>query len=152
MWSTKPRHLLDFVLWPLLAIFWEPISKKHAHWWHWKDYAGKVTYTVTAPADPKAGDRSKGLWANLWYSNFGWNQVIVLEPMSHAGPYQIGFRSDEGQGVRTQLCSLLLRGKTAVQLGPVPTEFFAVDYQGRSVHLQVVAQTTKKQMDKITLI
>lgn len=152
MWETKPRHAFDFVLWPLIAFFWEPFSKKHAHWWHWRNYSGQVIKELLAPGDSNAGNRTSGFWANLYYTNFGWTSVLVLEPVGYSGKYQIGFRSDEGKSVRTQLCSLILGGQTAVQLGPVETEFFAVNEQGEPIELRSVTLTTKKKLRGITLI
>jgi hypothetical protein len=149
---TKPAHWLDFTLWPLLVVTWDRLVKKTSHFWHYVEYRGQPVLTVSLPPDEQAGDRSKGLWSNLFQSDFGWKQVGILEPVNHTGTYQLGFIATEGGEFKKQLCTIILTGQVGLLRGPYATEFFAVDLQGKPVELRVVGLTTKKELRGIPLI
>lgn len=145
-YKTSPEHWLDRTLWPVLKLTWEHWGRAISHFWHWRNYQGPIEFPLVVPGDPKAGDRSKHILADLFYSNFGWKQAFVLVPASHT-EYQIGFSAKEGKKQVRQLCSIILTGPTAVLQGAYRTDFFALAYpSGESVKLSVIWQTTKSTL------
>ena len=83
--KTNPWHWLDWIVWPLLKIFWEPFSLKKSHWWHWRKMEpcdllnaslGDLK-TATAHAD-RLAKPAESLWDNFYQRNFGWKKVAIL--------------------------------------------------------------------------
>ncbi|MBI5220722.1 MAG: hypothetical protein HY978_02720 [Candidatus Liptonbacteria bacterium] len=152
----------DRTLGLLLRFSWELISKKRSHFWNWhkgftayqRGFAGKNLCVVSG--SPEA--RSWQTWLGALYQlNFGWQTVVVLEPDNPMWPsvtYRIGYviRRD-ASGVQFDQCDLVLRGPTAVLVGPDEATFFARTCPGnRLVPLKVVCKTTKANLGRIHLI
>jgi len=142
--KTKPKHWLDFIFWPILKICWEPFSKKRSHFWHWLEYPNIPQKTLTIRGIKKEKPR-EGFWPNFWQTNFGWKNVVVIEPHTK-GLYNIGLW-DKTFG-RKQLCSCLCKGRIGLLIGPSDVEFFALDKKGDYCDLIFVESTTKKELSK----
>ncbi len=146
---THPRHWLDFTLWPLLRLFWEPFSKKRSHFWHWQpfDRSAPENFRERVDRDGCARERA-GLLANLFQTNFGWRSVAILCPAVRNGnAYQLGFISREGNAHKRELCAIVLDGPCAALVGPHEVEFFAVAYPGgEPIPLELVRRTVKARL------
>lgn len=141
-------HIFDYILGPILRIIWEPFSIKRSHFWHWQRYDNEINSATTVLPDVTASPRYN-LWLKLWQTNFGWEKVVILQPESYDGNYQIGFTSVEGEEGKTELCSLILKGKIAVLVGPYELSFFAISFPPKkALILQNVLTTTKDKLDK----
>ena len=126
------RNWKDYIVWPILKIFWEPWSGKKSHWWHWTPYKGLPIISFMVSKDSDAGERA--LWtfapSNLWRTNFAWKKVAVMEPAdNYQGCYQVGFIADEATH-KQELCALILQGKSAGLVGAYDDKFFAITYPG----------------------
>lgn len=143
---TKPHHWADDVPSWILSKIYDWITGKSSHFWHWYPYSKPVQESVPIPADKTAGDRSKGIVQNFLFTDFMWKNVAMLVPLNHSGPYHLGYTSREGGQQKTELCSLILRGATAVQRGPYNTRFFAVDLDGSPLELVIYTLMTKKAL------
>lgn len=147
----RPLWLLikrTFVL--FLWLFWEPISRKRSHWWHWKPYQPNVNHRLCqwVAGNPKSKPRTS-FWSNLWQTNFGWQWVAVLEPYD-IQPFQIGFVEEDG---RRRLCSKPVKNRRiGMLLGPDPIRFFAVNQKGEQIALRLVMIATKYRMPRKTQI
>lgn len=148
-YRTSPNHWLDQFLWPLLSPTWDRLTHKSSHFWHWRSYTGLIQLPLTIAGDPKAGDRSRGFFANIYYTDFGWQGVAVLQPTVYRGRYQIGYSANVGGKRITELCAVILKGPTAVLKGPYTTQFFAIGYpSGDPIQLTVVEHTTKRKHNR----
>jgi len=140
--KTKPKHWLDFILWPLLKLFWEPFSVKNSHFWHWVDFDKNlihkdIFFSVEGSIESKP--RKKFL-SNLWQTNFGWKKALILEPETD-GEYWLGFF--ELSTGKCQLCSVVLEGKVGILVGHNEVYFFALNSDRKSIYLKKSEETTK---------
>ncbi|MFA5023548.1 MAG: hypothetical protein WC523_01135 [Patescibacteria group bacterium] len=152
--KTKPKHVLDWTLWPILKIFFKPFSKKSSYAWQWLDYSAKrqaildANLFIKLDADPLA-QPVKTIWSNFYQRNFGWKRVVrVVAYKNHslwAKEFQIGYISGED----CKLCSLILTGITGVLIGDQTVIFFAVDLQGKILSIKNCGLTDKKEKIKI---
>ena len=130
--TTSPKHWLDYVLWPLLRLVWEPFSLKRSHFWHWRDYPVhyQLSNTVGFSGSPDARP-IRGWFSNLWQTNFGWKLAATLE-----GPagmdYHLGFETVENGKTVQKICSIVLRGKCAALIGSADVRFFMVSVNGKT--------------------
>lgn len=145
---TQPHHWADDIPSWVLSKAYDRMTGKSSHFWHWYPYQKPLKWTVSVPTDISAGDRTKGWMHNLLFTDFLWKRVAILVPLTHSGPYHLGYTALEGSQQKTELCSLILKGATAVQLGPYQTKFFAVDLNGEPVELMVIALMSKKALRK----
>lgn len=141
--KTSPVHWLDVALWPLLKILWEPLSLKRSHWWHWRSISSSRINGYPF-IKSKGGSKEKprtGLWSNFWQTNIAWKKAIVLSPMI-PGEYQIGYTSAK----KTEICSIILDGPTALLKGSEDSKFFAISYpEGRPLHLLILTEGQDKK-------
>jgi hypothetical protein len=154
MRRKSPYHWLDFTPLPiLLKIFWEPFSKKKSHWWHWRKFdQSKVRHELNVEGYSDAQPRDTVI-QNLVQTNFKWQHVLILEPDTDGlnKYYQIGFLEPKS-GI-CQKCSLVLKGLTAVLVGPNDVLFFAVSLKsGKCIQLKIVGITIKNKLKGIKLI
>ncbi|PIZ98718.1 MAG: hypothetical protein COX77_03585 [Candidatus Komeilibacteria bacterium CG_4_10_14_0_2_um_filter_37_10] len=133
-WSNF--SLWDWTLGLLMKIFWEPVSLKRSHFWHWhkqnstfldSDYA----YISVLP-DPTVKDRGNW-WQNFWQTNFGWQKVVVVATVDPNDYYQVAFSTAASNYQDVKLCSLVIRGRVALLVGPTKTRFYAIDYSYRDM-------------------
>lgn len=130
--TTSPKHCLDFVLWPVLKIVWEPFSLKHSCFWHWSDYPlhYQLSNTVEFSGSPNAKP-CKGPFSTLWQTSFGWKLTAVFE-----GPagmdYHLGFETVKNGKTVRKTCSIVLRGKCAASVGDGDVRFFMVSVDGKT--------------------
>jgi hypothetical protein len=143
-WQTSPTHWLDWTLWPLLRVVWEPFSHKRTHWWHWRTYTGQIEDPIVVQGHPNAIDRSSW-WNNFYQTNFGWKNVIVVEPEGYRGLWHLGFSTRQDTGGVTQYCTVLFNGQEQVGplVGPYDTIFFAFTSEEKPIKLINVQETTK---------
>lgn len=142
----------DWTLGILLKIFWEPISIKRSHFWHWRQEKfsyldSDYNYLVVTP-DTQARNRH-GFWSNLWQTNFGWQKVVVVEPSYIYDSYEIVFSTASGDYRNFQSCSLRVKGRVGLLIGPEETRFYAVSYNyliPQQIPLRTVMITTKKEL------
>jgi hypothetical protein len=146
--KTEPKHIFDFLLWPILKLIWEPFSLKRAHWWHWLTYAKEIpdhSYTVTVPGDKTAKRADRG-WPNFYERNFGWQTTALLFVHDDKGQlaedYHLGFRC----GNKTETCSILLSHGIAALIGPDDTIFFAVGKDGQPLKVSLYLSTKKRNL------
>lgn len=139
--ETRPKHFLDFLLWPLLRIFWEPLSRKNSHWWHWLDYYGNVFLPLEINPVPSKEIRYS-FWQRFYLTNFGWRKVVVVKPKGYTGGYRLGFISQTEK--KKQVCAVILSGQAAALIGGSKVQFFAIDYYGREIPLELVEVTYNK--------
>lgn len=148
--ETYPKHLFDYCLWPIIKILWEPISLKRSHWWHWKKISNKnlnLNKTINILGHKKSKNRN-GYWNNFWQTNMGWKKSIVLDTVARTR-YQIGYIDNE----KTEICSIILSGPTAVLIGPKETQFFAISYpDGKQIELKSDKKMVDKHLHDIPLI
>lgn len=145
---TLPRHVLDFLFWPLLRPIWEKLlgSRKNSHFWHWRNFSTLIAYPLNeVPPDTTACSR-KNVWANFWESNFHWKECVILAPANNSGPFQMGYEAREGRTNLRKLCTIVLDGPFAALRGPDPTIFFAVTLDGAPVRLQIMRLLSKKDL------
>jgi hypothetical protein len=142
--KTKPRHIFDIIIWPIIRIFWEPFSLKRSHWWHWRKYDKEITDTVTVNGDQKAQPRNNH-WQDLIQTNFLWKKSIVLKPNKNT-PYHLGFISKHEN--KCQICSIVLQGPVGLLLSPHKVEFFAVSTGENPIHLEVIGYMAKREASK----
>ena len=146
-WQTSPISWLDWALWPLLRVVWEPFSKKRTHWWHWLTYVGQIQDPIVVQGRPNEEDRSSP-WQNFFQTNFGWKDVVVVKPVNYRGRWHIGFSTQQENGRVTQYCSVLFneQEKVASLVGPTNTTFFAFTQKGMPIKLEVLQETTKDKL------
>jgi hypothetical protein len=146
-WQTSPTSWLDWTLWPLLRVVWEPFSKKRSHWWHWLTYARQIQDPVVVQGHPNAMDRSSP-WQDFFQTNFGWKDVVVVKPVNYKGLWHIGFSNQQKNGKVTQYCSILFneQEKVAPLVGPTDTTFFAFTPEWIPIKLEVLQETTKDEL------
>ncbi|MBL7022141.1 hypothetical protein ISR92_02400 [Patescibacteria group bacterium] len=158
--KTHPKHCLDYLIWPLLKLFWEPFSKKESHFWHWRKYntpISKIRGTLI-PADFNAHSRRGGILRLLWETNFGWQKIAILEPANYEGLYQIVYSAQEISSLNQlciyqEKCSLMLRGKVAVQIGPQDTYFYMISFpEGYLLEQKLPVLIKKEKLRDIILI
>jgi hypothetical protein len=148
MLPTSPKHILDFILWPILKLLWEPFSIKQSHFWHWMNYSNAVQYKTLIPTDPQAIPRNS-LWKLFIYTNISWEKCVILKPKNFNTNtrYQVGFIN--GRENKKQLCSIILNTEVAVLCGPYPTHFFAIDYNAKQViELEILKETKKNILEQ----
>jgi hypothetical protein len=75
---------------PILRYTIEPCSLKIAHWWHWGLFVGLPDHLVHVYGDEKAKPRNT-LASDFWQTNFGWQTVVVFEPVNYTGPWHLGY-------------------------------------------------------------
>jgi len=139
--GTQPRHIFDWLLWPILKKTWEKKSRKNSHWWHWRDFKKCVNAnkTVYIRADKTATH-------NVFLgTNFQWEEVVVLSlvPIQSHYDYHIGFIG----GKTCQICSIVVHGEAALLLGPRAVHFFAITKYGEFVELQQVKMTKRQELN-----
>lgn len=139
--GTQPRHIFDWLLWPILRLTWENMSRKNSHWWHWRDYkkcvnASKTVYIRSG----KIAIRNVFLG-----TNFQWSEVVVLSLVSTQSQYdyQVGFVD----GKTCQLCSVVVNGQVALLRGPRAVRSFAVSRYGQPLELRQVKLTKRWQLN-----
>jgi len=152
--ETRPKHILDWLLWPILRLIWEPVSRKQAHWWHWRKYYFVHIEMIEVAGDPMVKPRNN-IWNNFWQSNFAWHEVVVFKVVNqdgsdYIGTYQIGFYSKTEK--RRQLCSILLTGQCACLLGHFSTNFFVIADQNRRASLKIIKITKKECLESNILL
>jgi hypothetical protein len=153
-WRTSPTHWLDWTLWPLLRLVWEPFSRKRTHWWQWRTYTGQIEYPLVVQGHPDETNRSSW-WNNFYQTNFGWKYVVILRPEDYSGVWHIGFSAEQMNGRLTQYCTVLFNGQDQVAplVGPFDTTFFAFTKEGKPIKLLKIKETTKSALPKsISLI
>lgn len=132
----------DRFLTPLLAIFWEPFSKKISHSWNWKDSSAEVRFPVAVKGNKDAKPRGT-FWRSLWQTNFGWKWAVILEPVDYTGDWHLGYYA-QGPGWRAQQwCNVILRGKAAALVGPDDVMFYGVTSDHHPIELRFVALLNK---------
>lgn len=141
--GAQPANWLDYVLWPLLRLSWEKISRKQSHWWHWLSYDGPISKTILVAGDSRLSTHT--FWHSnvFWGTNFTWQQVVVLHPVRPV-VFQVGFI---GSGVR-QLCSIQVSGDVALTRGPQDNVLFGVTTDGQPLELQVVDYSTRRRLSR----
>lgn len=150
--KTNPHHQLDGIFWTVLKIFWEPLSLKRSHWWHWinlpPEKLGNNFPFVVSNGCQTAKSR-EGFWPNFWQTNFGWKTAVIITPRTN-GEYLIGFMDENG---RTQICSIIMNGHIALLEGPTKTKFFAISVNdNKPIKLKIVVKNVpKKQIKKYGL-
>ncbi len=150
---TSPKHWLDMVLWPVLKLVWEPLSRKNSHFWHWQATSYRPEMCLTIPGDRRAKERHRNILQQLLKTNFGWQHALILRPKNYTGSYQVGFMSVEGGRQVKQLCSVIIDRSCAVLRSPYVADYFAVSYpSGQPVLLEKMNEVPKHQLDKQMLL
>lgn len=148
--KTYPKHIFDYLLWPIIKLVWEPFSLKRSHWWHWKKFLytqrGRLI-TSKVIGNKKAKNRDT-FWSNLIQTNFGWNETAVIEPIAYTDKYQLGFFETDKYGKKfPQTCTLVLRGKIAILRGPKDIEVYAFTYpEHRPLVVKVINELPKNTL------
>jgi len=127
--QTNPHHLLDWLLWPILKIMWEPFSVKGSHWWHWRAYAfpaDAAPLALEIKGDREAHDDA-GAWQNFYQRNFGWQEVAILKAFDINGNMIKNFRIGFISNIKCEICSVIADSNVGVLIGPKNIRFFAVD-------------------------
>ena len=140
----------DKILWPVIAFVWEPFSLKRVHWWHWKKYDGDLGGYIHLEGDKSTNPRHTSLFKNLLFTNFTWSRCAVLRPKNYNGLYRRGFRAQEGDELKTEICDVLFSGAHAgLVVGPADTDFFAVSYPDNApLDLELLEVTSKYKLPK----
>jgi hypothetical protein len=147
--STRPRHILDVLLWPIVRIVWERLlgSRKISHFWMWRSYTGPMPGSYVEPREDSAADPITGWFTNFYNVNFGWQKVAVLEAREPQ-PLQIGIVSSVKRRYKgpNLWCTLIIEPgqQFAVLIGPERTKFFAQKpVSGEFVPLKIVGYTRR---------
>ena len=140
----------DKILWPIIALIWEPFSLKRVHWWHWKRYDGPLGNFIHLEGDKTTSPRHTSLFKNLLFTNFTWSQCAVLRPKNYDGLYRRGFRAQEGDILKTEICDVLLSGPHAgLIVGPADTDFFAIAYPDNTpIDLELLEVASKYRLPR----
>lgn len=148
--SSYPTHVLDYLLWPVLRLVWEPLSKKRSHFWHWAPFKQSVPDSYYARVDPDLRARPRdGWWSTFWNTNFGWRKVAVLRSPFPKRRYRIGFVSREGGVAKREVCACVVKGNCAVLIVPHRVEFFAVEHPGgHPIPLDLARVTVKSLLEE----
>jgi len=132
--EIKPKHFLDWLLWPILAVAFEPATKIRSHFWQWIDYSQRSEEIFRArPLTVKT------IGAKL---SVGHYDVVRLVPVKscalthYIDNYQIGYLSKKGEA---KLCTLILNGVTSVIINDEAESYFAIDSKGYLQLLKIVS-------------
>lgn len=122
---TKPKHFLDWLLWPILIVAFEPITKIRSHFWQWIDYSERREEILRAQLLTVKTSGTKP-FVNRY-------DIIRLVPVKsyslthYIENYQIGYLTKNGE---VKLCALILNGVTSVIINDDAELYFAIDSHG----------------------
>jgi hypothetical protein len=143
MKRTHPQHCLDILLWPFLKAVWEPYFRKNAHWWHWQKCNGSPRFPLFITPDEKSLSSRGGFFLNDSKSQ----NVVVFAPVDYEGPYRRGYVALENEGLKREICSVVLEGASAGMVGSHPMFFFALSYpDNRPIKLKLVSLVSKDKL------
>lgn len=148
------KSVFDHFLKPILAIFWEPFSLKKSHWWNWRHdnhyHSEEISYFLKwIEGDCDAKNRSN-FWSNLIQTNFGWKKSAIIEPSDFCDFYYLGFLKVNKKGeISPQICTLPLKGKSALLKGPNGVYFYAVScLDFKPIEINVIKECKKNDIPK----
>ena len=153
--KKQSKYWQDYILLPLLTIFWRPFVKKQSYCWQWRDFDKNFVTglsvnqrkIIAVDKDPKAKSR-QGFWNNFYQTNFGWQKVAVVESARADGAdvdYQAGFYDADDD--ICQLCSLIRHGRTGLLVGPHDVKFFLISPDnGEVIPIRLQAIKTKPDL------
>jgi hypothetical protein len=143
MYKPSKFHIETYLIEPLIYLLWEPFSGKRSHFWNWSKYGGNLDKWVTVKGEKK-NHPINNLWNTLVELNFKWKKLVILKPVNYNGEYQIIYRN-----AKTEICSLVLKGKTGCLVGSSDTDFTAISYpDGKELKLEILGYTDKRKKER----
>lgn len=131
--ETKPKHFLDWLLWPILALAFEPATKIRSHFWQWIDYSERREEILRAQSLTVKTSGAK--------SSPGQYDIVRLVPVKgcsfthYIENYRLGYLTKNGE---TKLCTLVLNGVSSVVINNDAELYFAIDAHGYLQLLKLV--------------
>lgn len=146
--ETRPIQWQDKYLWPVLLRIWTPLTGgKISYGWHWIKSPVQSDYSDVLEIlnlDLEAHERTN-LWHRFWQTNFGWKKVVILQPENpNIKEYRVGFYTSVLYPTDFWFCTIVVRGKCKLLIGPGPVYFFGVSLSSSTViKLKIYAETTR---------
>lgn len=142
--KTSKFHIESIIFWPFIFLFWEPFSGKRSHWWNWSKFNRKLDKGVVVKGI-KRYHPTNNLWHCLIELNFRWKDLVILDPKDYKGEYQIVYEGND----KYEICSVILKGKTACLVSPKDSIFYAITYpEGKEIQLEISGYAKKNKLDR----